>query len=377
MLGALAVAAAGFLFAAPAAQAGSLGTATKLHNGINCTTWVQSPSYVYPADDTHMYVCVSAGQTVDATLADRIADTVQQFPTDVRNVLKDHGVTYFFFKDRDQMNSFMAVEHQALPGVPDPRFQSTTAQCGQTGYAPIPLLPAQYITVSVFEKCSYATVKQTENTIAKTAAHESGHAYDYSFASDKDVLTGNRSQGPSESIGFKKLVNGSTSPSYIGDINRLTPSDWASRSPASKANYVCNLFSTVLPSDLEIAFGTPNDKVCLNSTTINTPYLNKTPTEIAVIRAPYFIFQTTSDSIPYQEIFAEVFSNYAGHAGSDLLPVVDRILTRNQSPVPSMDCARWVVRMYWFDQVPPPAPPHYLSLQSQGCPNIPPSEISD
>ncbi|MBZ0187915.1 MAG: hypothetical protein K8F91_16835 [Candidatus Obscuribacterales bacterium] len=99
MLGALALAAGFFTLTAPAAQAGTLGTATTVHNGIHCTTWVMGPSEIYPGDDLHMRVCSEPGigQTIDTVLADRLAKTVQQFPADVRDVLKNHGVKYYLF----------------------------------------------------------------------------------------------------------------------------------------------------------------------------------------------------------------------------------------------------------------------------------------
>lgn len=422
----------------------------------------------------------------------------------VRDYLKNHGVTYFYFKDRDDAYVFMRGFYNGAV----PNLASTTARCGNTGTSP----SGTAIVSMIYDRCfnpkiatiggtatagniltltfkdaalspspqsvSYTVqagnnltaiatglknavnnnanlkshgftatssgaaitiVSATSNTahdtysfslsggatatitlsnglnvgLTKTAAHESGHAFDFAWAKDHGGQTA------SQSAGFKALAVGSTatSPQYAGDIVYVKPANWTALTQAQKVAYVCNMFKNQLrPSQLEQSLGVWDEFVCLNSTTISNntatgghDFTSMDPSQIEALRAPYFIGTGVGGSSPlYQELFAELFAKQVTNVGSvDTLQMTDFALSdwggfpckvisgtytcnpaasttigSNYPPASAFHCTTWVLRQFWFTQLPPPenigtpSNPTPNSLRDRGCPDIPPTQFA-
>lgn len=377
--------AASLFTAAPAMAAGGYGTYSELYGGVTCVAWVSPPANVYPSDNFDYMVCSSpAHPTVNLQRADSIATLVQGWSaTGVRDYLHNHGVRYYYFQTRADTKAFMDAKFGLNVG----QLSSTTARCGNTGTDGL----RSTIISEIYETCEYggALGSGQSQSLPKVTAHESGHAFDIAYGlAHGGVL-------PSTSAGFKALANGSTTttPPYSGDIAFMTPPNWSTLTAAQKASYVCGkLFKPqTFPSLLEQSLGVPNDAVCSNSTTINSQYLNMTPTQIGLIRAPYFIGSGISGSAPqWEDLFAEEFSKWAGVTGLPLQVTDDALVDLGGLPCKTVNgvytcpgdnagsafhCTWWVLREFWFTQAPPPAYPDPLSLKARSCPDIPASQF--
>lgn len=363
MLGALAVAFVGLLFAAPAAHAGFQGTQTETYNGVTCKSW-DTWSHLYPFDDQHLWVCLSSPST---QRVNAIASSVQTLGHQgiVRDFLKTQDVHYYYFQNRSDYNSFMSGKFPF-----NQNFQTSAARCGFTGYDS----NTGRINSAVFETCNYDTLSppaQAQNPdIYKVVAHESGHAFDWAWRKSKGLFN---HKGPSESEAFINLAN------Y--DLVRMEPPTWINMTTQQKVDYVCNVFQQYVPSQLEQSLGNvPNDKVCTSTHTINPTtgtkgyttngVIPKDVLDIITIRAPYFI--TNAGSPYYQELFAEEFARMAADGGP-ALKMTDQILKAQNGGLnyDNFACTRWAVRMFWYTLDPPPLTGSDSLGQHDSCINNP------
>ncbi len=357
----------GFLAAAAGLLLLALGSLSPAHaatyqcdqQGVGGTTYpLDSQGHAYRCKNLTTGVLPSDSRTVD--LFTSLSSTA--VPNNVKNKLKAANVKYFFFNNRAEANDYFSQTSPYNSGdmtLYTP-FVSTVSRCAQTGfgsYAP-PLQPSvKIIVVAIYDNCQYDSIPlQVQNpSLRRTAFHETGHAFDFSLAS-----TG--SNVPSSRAGFTTLFN--------SDKNLLTPSNWASYSTGSKYNYICNLFSYSIPSALEKDLGAnnnggPGGQVCQTNNTPYTYYQTKTPTQIAPEKLPYF---TSSN----QEIWAESFVVLidGNTSPASFLPITDRVIGQNQSPIRSFNCVRGVVNAYVNTLTAPPVSsttPGVITLTNLGC----------
>lgn len=315
-----------------------------------CTPYTDS-SATYPADGTHFYVCVPSPNSARRTT---IISTIRGLPRKANtsdpdlayDVLKNNGVTIFWFYDRDDGNSFMSTNS---PWSGSGSYQSTTARCGYTGKA-----GAAGTVLQVYDNCRTnggSTLFQNPS-LQNTSLHEAGHAYDFS-----------RSYQPSRTAGYATA----TSPLNLieSDLNALTPSNWSTMTNAQKDSTVCTIFSNIAPSALEIDLGASSGAVCSGSgstMTRNAAYLSKTPTDIAKEKLPYFLDGSLSGVIKWQEAWAEQFAITGGvQTGlTNFLQLTDRVLSNSQN----FRCSRFVVQRYMKNG----APPTQADMTANSCP---------
>ena len=144
---------------------------------------------------------------------------------------------------------------------------------------------------------------------------------------------------------------------------------------AQREAYVCQMFSTNVPSALEIALGSDpagfTGSVCTPGNQghpgpiLKSQYVGMTPTAIADKKMPYFMTTAGGNALLWQELWAEAFSflNGGQGVGAPILRFTDNALTAGVAPNASMHCARYVVNI-WLGTGNPPTP---TQLQGQGC----------
>jgi len=350
----------GFL-GASAAQANHIsapafGTKSETFGGVTCKTWfMNEPTHSYPADDTHYWVCGMT--TANASRINRIPMTVRRigtFLTSRPTFIKDHNVKYYFFRNRAEATAFANGKFGILAGA----LNNTTARCGVTAK----LAVSGDIYSFIYDTCSYVPtppLTAQNPDLNKVTAHETGHAFDFAVGKD------NGNPGPSQTAGFRALAN--------GDISVLTPANWSTMTATQKQSYVCGVFGSLLPSDLEKDLAVPSNQVCQGGN-LQAPYVGKTPTEIARIRAPYFVLggSATGTSPAFSDLFVELFSIQAGYPNSNnLLNMTDTLLKANMANPSSnnrqFNCTRQVLK-FWVTQHRPPTP---AELTAVACPSNP------
>jgi hypothetical protein len=349
---------------------GSLLTATPAQAAIVCDE--QGPnSSTYPLDGagaatSHAYRCkntANGAKPSDARTQD-LFNSLASMPANVRNQLKSKNVNYYYFNNRSEaityFNSTAPFNDQVNYESITP-FAQSTSRCGATGYATNRFTGVPLIAVAIYDNCNYdqntnPSLYVQNPSVRKTGFHESGHAFDFSFGLGGGDFPSNRS-------GFVSLFN--------GDKTLLTPSNWAQYSTGSKNNYICNLFSYASPSAFEKELGAtsnggPGGQVCQTNLVPYTYYQTKTPTQIASEKLPYFMGNK-------QEIWAEAFVIVVegnNTSPASFLPITDRVIGMNQSPVRSFNCVRATLESYINLLTSPknlPASDPY-SLPTKGCP---------
>ena len=261
MLGALALAAVGFLFAAPAAEA-----------QVTCANY--SNNNKWPSDGTHYKVCFSY-QVGDA---EDIRGQMNKKPS-VGTLLQNKDAFVYFFQNR------AAADLYFLTNNFDVAHQDSSGRCGNTAYGGGKLITAIYKNCTFKDPITQQEFLYPNPDFRKVAAHEKGHAFAIALALD----FGNPI-GPDKSYGFKTL--GNNDKVHLNSISGTK----------------CTLFGTAFPSDFERELGAPNDQVCTNSTTVATDYIPLSNSQIANIRAPYFLDPATPGFEAYEELWAQQFS---------------------------------------------------------------------
>lgn len=315
---------------------------------------------------SHAFRCkntVTGVKPTDARTSDLFTSLASTaIPNNVRAHLKSWNVRYFYFNNRTEANQYFQITAPYSTATIITPFVSTTSRCAQTGYAlntatsPVTRVYA----VAIYDNCNYDNLNPqlvVQNpSVRRTAFHETGHVFDFTLAPSAG------SNVPSSRSGFTTL--------FSSDKNLLTPALWSSYTTASKNSYICALFSVSAPSSLEKDLGAttnggPGGQVCQTNLVPYTYYLTKTPTQIATEKLPYFMSSN-------QEIWAEAFAVLidGNLSPAAFLPITDKAIGGNQSPVRSFNCVRGVVNAYVNTLQAPPATsttPGVITLQNLGC----------
>jgi hypothetical protein len=278
----------------------------------------------------------------------------------VRDDLQQAGVTYYYFQDRAAANLWFTAH--GFPSI----YQTTTARCGNTVGSPT----SGIITVSIFEKCTYATgVDPNPNpSLRRTTLHESGHAYAVAHAK----IAGNISNSVDRSAGWKALMT--------NGINKLTPPQWTAGtwSSAAKASYLCQqVFLNAVPSNLERDLASTAGAVCVNGNPVD-PSFAKTPRQLAEEKAPYFLKNTNGAPINNSnvELWAELFAirHDTSASPATFLQLTDNILGYKAYNVSTgnLQCAKVVMHYFYTTN----APPSEANLATYNCPKTPGSFVT-
>lgn len=299
----------------------------------------------WPQDGLHAFRCINTVTGIRPTdsrantLFNTLSDT--RFPATVEGQLASANAKFFFFNNQTEADQyFKATSPYNLSVVNGANVirsfdgKSLKAQCGNTGM--VSHLFVNHIAVAIYDNCAYATGSSptTPNpNLPHNIIHETGHAYDFSFASGIAAgITASRSQFWRDSRALDRL--------------KFTPSNWSSMTISQKNAYVCNVFnSSYKPSGLEFALGASHNggtgsndgRVCQQtSPAVPYPYFaSKTPTNIADEKINYFINQD-------QEAFAETFSLRVYWLGSSaaFLAFSDRAIGNNTVIPRTFNCTR-------------------------------------
>lgn len=331
-----------FAFAAPAS---ATPTCTTYNDG--------NPTGTYPADSAgHMQVCFSATSFDKQT----IATAVRQLPRkgasgrlQAYDQVKAAGAKIFFFNTRQDAIDYFS-NTAPWNGIPNYATKAGSGHCGFTwSQGSGGLVTAIYKTGEY--NSSMTPANGTNPDLAHTTKHEMGHAFDVAM-----VLNGVQNYQPSSSTGFSTSVS---PPNYLQDgLNKLTLANWNTLTSTQKASVVCGIFSNIKFSPLERSLiigqgGTDPDpsnvgkSVCKTSGStlvIDTPFLNKTPTQIAQEIAPYFVNDPT-------EAWAEIFAVNVGVStppAPGFLQLTDRLFINTR-----YECANLDVSKYSTSSIPP------------------------
>lgn len=342
---------AGILFSA---LIGSLALAGPAAAVPTCSTYNDgNPTGSYPADSAgHMQVCFGATSSDKAAIATAVRQLPRKGtsgPLQAYDQVAAAGDKIFFFSTRADAVSYM---QNTAPYNSYPPY-ATAASGGHCGFTASQADGSGMVT-GIFKTCEYnATMTPASGTnpdLNHTVKHEMGHAFDLAMG----IINGGTV--PSAKTGF----SGSASPpNYLLDgMNKLTPSNWSTLNTTQKASVVCGIFSNIKFSPLERSLiiekgGSDPDptnvgkSVCVTSGStmvIDTPFLGKTPTQIAQQIAPYF----TLDS---REAWAEIFARNVGVTtppAPGFLLLTDRLFI-----TPRYDCANLDVSKYSTTSLPP------------------------
>lgn len=323
-----------FAFAAPAS---ATPTCTTYNDG--------SPSGTYPADSAgHMQVCFAATSSDKQAIATAVRQLPRKGssgPLQAYDQVAAAGDKIFFFANRADAVSYL---QNTAPYNSYPPY-ATAANSGKCGFTSSQADGSGMIT-GIYKTCSYDGVTPSSGTnpdLNHTTKHEMGHAFDLAMG----IINGGTV--PSAKTGFSGSQN---PPNYLLDgVNKLTPQGWSGMTSTQKATVVCGIFSNIKFSPLErslivAAGGTDPDptnvgkSVCVTSGStmiIDTPYIGKTPTQIAQTIAPYFVNNSS-------EAWAEIFAVNVGVStppAPGFLQLTDRLFINTRYTCANLDVAEY------------------------------------
>lgn len=177
MLGALAIAATGFLFAAPAAHAQVTETSLGPINGVTC---LRRDGGSYP-ENGHFFYCGSSS-TAKTLVLNQVKDILAA-KSEVNDALSNAGSDFYVFETpMDQVAYFAAPNDPNLSQLKEDFYDEHHGAFGftQAGMG----ISLTYIWENYPDLTdSYPDLTaQTSAQLQYTAAHEMGHAFDYTFA---------------------------------------------------------------------------------------------------------------------------------------------------------------------------------------------------
>lgn len=355
------------MFASPALAAPPIVTDTqggvtcKSHNAVNGDTMTYPMDYD-PANsrpNVHYWVCDPSSTVAHD---DVVGAAVRSFsmPATSRDVFYFENVAVYYFANRADYAAFIHAKYND-----DVTFAPGSANCGKTSWQQ----SSGVITSAVWGTCAYTgATALTDNDLKKVISHEMGHGYDFAL--------GKRDGGGAKShkSGFVNVAGG-TDPvaNPVNDLFQMTPQNWAGLSDANQQTYVCTIFGTLSPSNLEKALATPANAVCSNAVTINNTYrvggvatgAVRTPTDLMRTRVPYF--SNPNAAFRYEDLWAEIFSSIVQPGSpSPLLTMTDKALLTNSvmgNPHRVYDCSRKVVEIYTQNR----RAPTVAELTAQNC----------
>jgi len=363
----------GSFIAASPAQAQSLAT---------CTAYTIGNSYPTDIGGGHAFLCKNTATNVVpsnqraaavfATVYGPYAGSINM-PAGVKNRLKTNNVKYFFFNNRQEANSYFAntLPYSGGPsGVtfPNHPYNSPSARCANTGYG-YTIAGVLHIAIAVYNNCNFDNLVPPQivanPSLEKTVLHETGHAFDFTFAS-----SGSPTNFPSNRGGFLDLSN-KDKDALTTPKPGIPPAVWSGLTVQQRDKLVCTLFAPNgnKPSDLERDLGATLDggaqgQVCIAGSPNGIRYSywvgltlaqDYNPQQIATMKKlPYFMNNN-------QELFVELFVTeiYGVYGPSSFLQLTDGVL-HNDAIVStpgykrSFDCTRNIVKTYITTLAPPP-----------------------
>ncbi|MBI1268146.1 MAG: hypothetical protein GC193_12035 [Cryomorphaceae bacterium] len=179
MLGALALMTAGFLFAAPAAQA----------NNVPCTPYVISGSG-YPADGLHLLNCMRAPQnSSEASRQNQIKNSVNGAPHILnqvkRNLLLNNDVViYIFSNGQDAFDTLGIIQsaNEPAPGMTETGRSWSIPNGPSNPNIPRPIITIWEYSVQQWNNGNPITSGYQYAQTGKTTEHEEGHIFDRLWA---------------------------------------------------------------------------------------------------------------------------------------------------------------------------------------------------
>lgn len=324
---------------------GFLGAFPQQAQAVTCTDYRQinpAASTVYP-NDGHYFVC----GTFTPVAMSKVLQGPQGLPSNIRTLLHDQGVTYYFFANRADNNTYMSG---TLPYSLDPMFQTSTARCANTYYSANSLI-GRPIAVSIFNTCQFASSAPINPNLQGITLHETGHAFDFSIGKRNGSATVTASNSKAYKDLFAKSVN---SPTAASDLYFFDNGDKTHAKPAT-----CGTFSQGI-SDLELDLGIPtaiSTPVCTGST-VNQPFQGLKNSDIAKKQSPYFVSPSVDSQ--FRELFAAQFALKTGRIGSpDPLPFIDSYVT-------NVFRCTYIATVAYYNTLNPPS--SNTILQQNNCP---------
>ena len=330
---------------------GSLLTATPASATVTCT--LKNTGTRYPTATSNAWLC---GPT-NPNRENSVWNAVSNLPLGVRNKLQSRNVDVYYFNNRTEANDYFANTAPFNNINWFGQYALSSGRCGDTNYSPV----LRKIVVAIYDNCTFGSNPPTPHpSLQRGTTHEMGHAYDYAIGDEMGTTEQTVvSMRPSHRPGFNTLG--------VTDRNQFTPFNWSTYTAQGKVNYICGLFSTGAPNTFELDLGATAGAVCSNSSTANGSYGTKSPTAIAIEKAPYFLNNV-------EEIFAEnfVIELLGNSSPPGFLPLVDRIMGNFTSPVRSMNCTRRTVNI-WINKGRKPTNAELLSPGAgnpSSCPQV-------
>jgi hypothetical protein len=315
-----------------AAILGSFALSAPAHAVPTCTAYTDSTAS-YPADSAgHEQICFAATTTDKTTIATAVRALPRKGssgPLQAYDQIASAGVKIFFFNNSADAASYL---QNTAPYNSYPPY-ATAANNGHCGFT-ASLADGSGLITGIYKTCNY------------NASITPATGFDIVMG----VIQGTV---PSAKNGFSVSQNPQN---YLLDgLNKLTPSDWNTKTAQQKNDFVCNMFSTIQFSPLERALiieagGTDpgaGASVCVtngSTMTVTSTYSGKTPTQIANMIAPYFISKSN-------EAWAEIFARNVGVTtppAPGFLQLTDRLFI-----TPRYDCANLDVSKYSTTSLPP------------------------
>ena len=279
MLGALAVAAAGFLFAAPAAHA-LPGAGT--YGVVTCTAF--NANTKYPKD--YFYDCTGFS-TERIAVFSTVSDDSETYITDY---LKDEGVVYYFFDNEEDYAAYFV-------GASEPAYDAPGGAHGFSAFE----VAEPYTVIFRGQGTGGAFIAYSVNELENTTAHETGHQMDSLWGPEVfgiDAVSEDIADVYSDMMAHDiYLLN-----------NKKSGGTWVTRPPCGGGGALVNL--------KDPAQGGQN--VC-DGASLRAGYGPGTNFEILQDVLPYYFTKTTYswDSDPrWSELFAEQFARIGGNSVS-------------------------------------------------------------
>ena len=276
MLGALALVATGFLFAAPTAHAQLPGAGT--YGGVTCSYFGNGTGN-YPSNN-HFLKCVSSTQKTN-----NVFGTVYGEPSYVKDPLNNNSVTYFFFHSKEDYENYFTGAGHAAYSIPNDTH----------GFSDPEVTYPFTIVFEGYESEMVGFINYNTSDLEWTTAHETGHHLDYLWRNDIAVPgdyvseTGNKFDDQLDHDIF--LLN-----------NKKQGQNWVTRNPCGSGGALVNLWDPTF-----------HHTVCDGSQLRSGYGYSGTNWEILQSVLPYYYTQQESSG-SWQELFATVYAKISGNS---------------------------------------------------------------
>jgi len=288
---------------------------------VTCTDYhTLNPTYPtnYP-NNGHMFVCFTG---YDNNRVVSIIGAASQSGNADSGLIKNFPVNYFYFKNRSDAISYMQSNQ---PYSLNSQFANANSRCGNTAAVQV---GTWTIASEIYDYCTLGGnqvlngTTTNPNALQDTAAHESGHAFDFAWG----IKYGNPKVPPSQSQGFKMQINGvNGGPTDRSDLFFLKLGNSGSGGAPPPT---CNVFDSQKPSGLESDLGAKYAAAVCANQTVQPPFTGQTNDIITEEQLPYFYVNPppAGGGTYAEELFAEEFAVVAGGTTHTALPLTDRVI---------------------------------------------------